>query len=110
MQGVTITISQQAEAELRRRARRKRTDFETELAEALHAGRILTEIDEVQRENSFLSERVTFMEKSMPELEAEIRWLRTAIQQAKDDAKLMQKVILNGEKKPNVAEIRSDES
>jgi hypothetical protein len=106
----SVTVSRQAEAELRRRARRKRSDFETELAGPLHAGRILMDIDEVQRENSFLSKRVTFIEKSMPELEAEIRWLRTAIQQAKDDTELMLKVFFNGGKKPNVAEIRSDES
>jgi hypothetical protein len=109
MESVTVTVSRQTEAELRRRARRKRTDFETELAEALHAGRIPMEIGEVQRENSFLLKRVTFMEKSMPEVEAEIRWLRTAIQQARDDAELMRKVIFNGGKKPSVAEM-SDES
>jgi hypothetical protein len=97
MSEVAAPISGSIESEIKRRSRSKGTDFEAELARALHSGRILMEIEEAEKENAFLSRRVRFMEESIPQLESEIRWLATAIQQAEKDQELMRRIVQNGD-------------
>jgi len=105
MSEVAVPISGSIKSEIKRRSRSKGTDVEAELARALHSGRILIEIMEAEKENSFLSRRVRFMDESIPQLESEIWWLKTAIQQAEKDQELMRRIVQNGDDKQHV-EIR----
>jgi len=104
LQSVTIAIPRRLKRMLSRKARSKLRGFEDELADALHAGRIFLETQELQRENAFLSQRVNFMKEATPQIENDIKWLTTSIKQAKQDRELMERLIAKGGDGPTNAQ------
>jgi len=92
-----LQIPKEVKGRLLQAARLAGIAFAEELSRALYAGRLILEIEDTERGNAFLSERGRFMEEMIPALEAEIRWLAAAIDQAKKDRQLMENIVANRE-------------
>ena len=92
-----MQIPKEVKARLVQAARLAGVPFAEELSRALHAGILVLEIEDTERGTAFLSERARFMEEMIPALEAEIRWLAAAIDQAKKDRHLMETIMANRE-------------
>jgi hypothetical protein len=93
---VRTLLPRETGAELAQRAKARGTTLEEALRLALRAGGLALEIEVIKGGNMFMSNRVRFMEESIPEIKKEIGWLAAAIEQAERDRVLMERLLLDG--------------